>query len=147
MSWSGFTCCHLVLSKYQICTALFSKTILCVWVCSWWPQRPEKGIRSRGTGVTSDCEQVLGTELLEVFWKSSKYSEPLSHIYCPKVQILCEGLWSILNWCLCRVRDRNLVSFYVWLVRFFILICSLWRYLCLLSGLFGSLGSRNPTAA
>lgn len=61
---------------------------MCVFVCvlSIWSQRLDENVRSPGTRDIGACEPSnLGAEnQMWVFWKSSKWSESLSHLSNPR---------------------------------------------------------------
>lgn len=50
-----------------------------------WPQRPPKGVRSSRAGITGHCElsHMYAGSQTRFPWKSSKCSEPLTHVSSP----------------------------------------------------------------
>ena len=48
------------------------------YLCAWWSQKSDEGVRSSGTRVTNGCEVCVDARNIKwVFWRAA--SEPLNH--------------------------------------------------------------------
>lgn len=79
------------LINFILCLCMFCLLVCKHTACIQCPQRPEKGKRSPGTGVTDNCELPCGCWKQPGFSKRRKSPSPLSHLPIPKSHTLKES--------------------------------------------------------
>jgi hypothetical protein len=51
---------YILLSFFFMCGDILPACMSLYYICDWYPQRPEEGVRSPGIGVTDGCEPPCG---------------------------------------------------------------------------------------